>query len=210
MQIKNFFYPSNVFLFLIFIFIGFSTFFSEYGLKRIETWVSILSSSPEKKNKIDKSNRDEELSKIKKKMVSKWLSKKYRVAETAVVKIVEISHQAAKKYELDPNLILAIIAIESSFNPFAESGAGAQGLMQIMPKYHQEKLQKFDEINPALSYEINIMVGAQILKEYLDAHSSLNTALLRYVGVGASGKSSYPQKVFRMRSRISSITKNLN
>ena len=210
MQIKNFFYPSNVFLFLIFIFIGFSTFFSEYGLKRIETWVSILTSSPEKKNKIDKSNRDEELSKIKKKMVSKWLSKKYRVAETAVVKIVEISHEAAKKYELDPNLILAIIAIESSFNPFAESGAGAQGLMQIMPKYHQEKLQKFDEINPALSYEINIMVGAQILKEYLDAHSSLNTALLRYVGVGANGKSSYPQKVFRMRSRISSITKNLN
>ena len=143
-------------------------------------------------------------------VVSKWLSKKYRVAETAVDKIVEISHLAAKKYELDPNLILAIIAIESSFNPFAESGAGAQGLMQIMPKYHQEKLQKFDEINPALSYEINIMVGAQILKEYLDAHSSLNTALLRYVGVGANGKSSYPQKVFTMRSRISSITKNIN
>ena len=210
MQFKNFFYPSNVFLFSILFFIGFSTFFSEYGLKRVEIWSSILLSKPENKNKIDKSNRDEELSKLKKKMISKWLSKKYRVAETAVGKIVEISHKAAQKYELDPNLILAIIAIESSFNPFAESGAGAQGLMQIMPKYHQEKLQRFDETNPALSYEINIMVGAQILKEYLDAHSSLNIALLRYVGVGVNGKSSYPQKVFRMRSRISSITKNIN
>ncbi len=210
MQIKNFFFPSNMFLFFVFLFVGFSTFFSEYGLKRIETWAKIISSTPENRNKIDNSNRDEELIKIRKKMVSKWLSKKYRVAETAVDKIVEISHEAAKKYELDPNLILAIIAIESSFNPFAESGAGAQGLMQIMPKYHQEKLQKFEETNPALLYEINIMVGAQILKEYLDAHSSLNIALLRYVGVGVNGKSSYPQKVLIMRSRISSITKNIN
>lgn len=210
MKVKNFFYPSNMVLFFVCLIIGFSTFLSEHGLKRIETWGNIITSTPKNKDKIDSINRDEELTKLKKRMVSKWLSKKYRVAETAVDKIVEISHLAAKKYELDPNLILAIIAIESSFNPFAESGAGAQGLMQIMPKYHQEKLQKFDEINPALSYEINIMVGAQILKEYLDAHSSLNTALLRYVGVGANGKSSYPQKVFTMRSRISSITKNIN
>ena len=198
MKVKNFFYPSNMVLFFIFLIIGFSTFLSEHGLKRIETWGNIITSTPKNKETFDSINRDEELTKLKKRMVSKWLSKKYRVAETAVDKIVEISHLAAKKYELDPNLILAIIAI------------GAQGLMQIMPKYHQEKLQKFDEINPALSYEINIMVGAQILKEYLDAHSSLNTALLRYVGVGANGKSSYPQKVFTMRSRISSITKNIN
>jgi soluble lytic murein transglycosylase-like protein len=176
----------------------------------MEIWINIFSSKAEKKNKINTSNRELELIKIKKKMVAKWLSKKYRVAETAVEKIVEISYEAAKKYELDPNLILSIIAIESSFNPFAESGAGAQGLMQIMPKYHQEKLQRFDESNPALSYEINIMVGAQILKEYLDVHSSLNTALLRYVGVGAKGESLYPQKVFRLRTRIEAITKNIN
>ena len=209
MKTNNFLSPINLFFLSIFLFIGFSTVFSDKGLQRTEIWKKILSTKISYDKEFKTTDRDQELINIKKRLVSKWLSKKYRVAESAVEKIVEISYQAAKKYDLDPHLILAIIAIESSFNPFAESGAGAQGLMQIMPKYHKDKLQRFEQANPALSYNINIMVGAQILKEYLDAHSSLNIALLRYVGVGANGKSTYPQKVFRLRSRISAITKNI-
>ncbi len=210
MQTKYFFNPFNGFFLICAVFIVFPTFFSDHGAKRYEVWKAIVLNKAKKNNLIDSSDRDLELLKIKQKMVSKWLSKKYRVAETAVEKIVEISHKAGKKYELDPNLILAIIAIESSFNPFAESGAGAQGLMQIMPKFHQDKLNQFEEKNPALSYEINIMVGAQILKEYIVAHSSLNIALLRYVGVGVNGKSSYPNKVLKLRSRITAITKSIS
>ena len=96
MKVKNFFYPSNMVLFFVCLIIGFSTFLSEHGLKRIETWGNIITSTPKNKDKIDSINRDEELTKLKKRMVSKWLSKKYRVAETAVDKIVETSHLAAK------------------------------------------------------------------------------------------------------------------
>ena len=208
MKIKKF-HPFKLLLILFFLFAGYSTFFFFFLVQRAETWVNIISSQAKKNDQINSANRDLELKKIKQNLISKWLAKRYRVAETEVVKIVEISYMAAKKHELDPHLILSIIAIESSFNPYAESVAGAQGLMQIMPRYHQDKLQKLEGTNSALPYEINIMVGAQILREYLDVHSSLNTALLRYVGVGPKGKSLYPKKVLTLRSRMDAITKKI-
>ena len=64
--------------------------------------------------------------------VAYWLSKKYRVAAEPLSALVAEAFELGKKTKLDPTLILAIMAVESSFNPFAQSHVGAQGLMQVM------------------------------------------------------------------------------
>ncbi|MEG0676721.1 MAG: lytic transglycosylase domain-containing protein, partial [Comamonas sp.] len=75
--------------------------------------------------------------------VAYWLSKKYRVAPEPLAALVSEAYAQGKANKLDPMLILAIMAIESSFNPFAQSSVGAQGLMQVMTKIHTDKYENF-------------------------------------------------------------------
>ena len=74
--------------------------------------------------------------------VAEFIAKRYRVAEDAVTNFVSIAYRAGAQYSLDPLLILAVMAIESRYNPVAESVMGARGLMQVIPKYHPEKLDR--------------------------------------------------------------------
>jgi soluble lytic murein transglycosylase-like protein len=131
-----------------------------------------------------------------------WIAKRYRVAQGAVEQIVGHAFEAAELFRLDPYLVLAVIAIESRFNPLAESSAGAKGLMQIMAKVHMEKFQALGGGDLVLTPWANIRVGATILREYLDRYRNLDSALRAYVGVGPSGVTEYPEKVLRERSRI--------
>jgi hypothetical protein len=71
---------------------------------------------------------------IEKKRVTQWIAKRYRVANDAAGMLVTEAYSAANETNLDPLLILSVIAIESRFNPFAESPVGAQGLMQVMSR----------------------------------------------------------------------------
>ena len=73
--------------------------------------------------------------------VAKWISRKYKVSNEAVREIVEISFSAGDKFEVDPYVVIAVIAIESSFNPLAESSAGALGLMQVCRSYIERSLK---------------------------------------------------------------------
>src|SRR5712675_429195 len=75
--------------------------------------------------------------------VAKWLSQRYRVAPEPVSRLVQEAWKVGQKANLDPTLIMAIMAIESSFNPFAQSAVGAQGLMQVMTKVHNDKYEAF-------------------------------------------------------------------
>ena len=98
--------------------------------------------------------------------VAEFIAKRYRVAEDAAAGFVAIAYRAGEQHRVDPLLILAVMAIESRYNPVAESVMGARGLMQIIPRYHPEKLEPHGGEQVLLEPEVNILVGAQILREY--------------------------------------------
>src|SRR4029078_4037808 len=89
---------------------------------------------------------------------------------------------AADQHRVDALLILAVMAIESRYNPVAESVMGAKGLMQVIPKYHQDTLFEHGGDQSLLEPEVNILVGAQILREYQRRFGDVGTALQMYGG----------------------------
>ncbi len=117
--------------------------------------------------------------------VTAWLSKRYRVAGDAANLLVSTAYSTAREIKLDPLLILAVMAIESGLNPFAESPVGAQGLMQVMSKIHHEKFRPLGGTKEALNPVANIRVGSQILKEYVNRGGSVEAGLKTYVGAAA-------------------------
>ncbi len=95
------------------------------------------------------------------------IAKRYRVALPAVIDVVRTAHQHARSAGFDPMLVLAMIAIESRFNPYAESSFGAQGLMQIIGRFHTDKFRPTPDGAALLDPDTNIRVGVAILREYL-------------------------------------------
>jgi hypothetical protein len=114
--------------------------------------------------------------------VANWLSHRYRVAPEPVSRLVQEAWSVGQKANLDPTLILAIMAIESSFNPFAQSAVGAQGLMQVMTKVHNDKYEAFGGNHAAFDPVTNLRVGVQVLKECISRAGSLEAGLRFYVG----------------------------
>jgi hypothetical protein len=114
--------------------------------------------------------------------VAQWLSRRYRVAPEPVSRLVQEAWKVGQKAGLDPTLILAIMAIESSFNPFAQSSVGAQGLMQVMTKVHDDKYEPFGGTHAAFDPVTNLRVGVLVLKECIKRAGSLEGGLRFYVG----------------------------
>jgi soluble lytic murein transglycosylase-like protein len=109
----------------------------------------------------------------------------------------------ARQRELDPQLVLAVIAIESRYNPFAESHVGAQGLMQVMTRVHKEKFVDFaDGVDAALNPLANIQVGTQILYDCIKRRGSIRGGLACYVGATGPGDGGYGNKVLAEMRRI--------
>jgi soluble lytic murein transglycosylase-like protein len=137
-----------------------------------------------------------------------YLSRRYRVASSATEQLVDAAYDAGQQVGLDPLLILAVMAIESRFNPIAESGVGAKGLMQVIPKHHQDKLGG-DE-SAVLDPTTNILLGARILKEYIRRTGSLEAGLQFYNGALADISSQYAQKVMAEKERIQEALKRVD
>lgn len=114
--------------------------------------------------------------------VAYWLSKKYRVAAEPVAALVHEAYDIGRNSKLDPTLILAVVAIESSFNPFAQSSVGAQGLMQVMTRVHTDKYQDVGGHLAAFNPVTNLRVGARVLQECIARAGSLEGGLRYYVG----------------------------
>ncbi len=114
--------------------------------------------------------------------VATWLSRRYRVAPEPVARLVQEAWAVGAKANLEPTLILAIMAIESSFNPFAQSPVGAQGLMQVMTRVHDDKYEAFGGNHAAFDPVTNLRVGVQVLKECIARAGGLEAGLRYYVG----------------------------
>ncbi|HWH80787.1 MAG TPA: transglycosylase SLT domain-containing protein [Burkholderiaceae bacterium] len=128
--------------------------------------------------------------------VANWLARRYRVAPEPVSRLVQEAWSVGQKAGLDPTLILAIMAVESSFNPFAQSSVGAQGLMQVMTKVHNDKYEAFGGNHAAFDPVTNLRVGVQVLKECIARAGSLEAGLRFYVGAAnLADDSGYAQRV---------------
>jgi Transglycosylase SLT domain len=114
--------------------------------------------------------------------VATWLSRRYKVAPEPVARIVQEAWQLGARAKLDPTLILAVMAIESSFNPFAQSPVGAQGLMQVMTRIHDDKYSAFGGNHAAFDPLTNLRVGVQVLKDCIAQAGSVEGGLKYYVG----------------------------
>jgi soluble lytic murein transglycosylase-like protein len=141
--------------------------------------------------------------------VTEFIAKRYRVAQDAAAGFVATAYRTGGELKLDPLLILAVVAVESRYNPVAESNMGAKGLMQIIPKFHPEKLVEHGGEGALLDPHVNIQVGAQILREYLRRFGETETALQMYAGAFDEPNSQYAFKVLAERARLEQLLKQL-
>ena len=138
--------------------------------------------------------------------VAYWLSKKYRVAAEPLSALVAEAYQIGHRTKLDPTLILAIMAIESSFNPFAQSNVGAQGLMQVMTRVHGDKYQSAGGTLTAFDPVTNMRVGVKVLQECIARAGSIEGGLRYYVGAAnLPNDGGYASKVMAERERLRQV-----
>jgi soluble lytic murein transglycosylase-like protein len=139
-----------------------------------------------------------------------YVSRRFLVAGSITERMVAAAHRAAEEVGLDPLLVLAVIAVESRFNPIAESGMGAKGLMQIIPKYHLDKLRAAGGEDAVFDPESNIHVGARILQEYVYRTGTLEAGLQFYNGAFRDGSAAYARKVMAERERLQQVLRERN
>ena len=135
--------------------------------------------------------------------VAFWLSKKYRVAPEPLAALVSEAYVLGQSNKIDPTLILAIMAIESSFNPFAQSSVGAQGLMQVMTSVHTDKYENFGGRLAAFDPVTNLRVGVKVLKDCIARAGSIEGGLRQYVGAAnLASDGGYAAKVLAEHRRL--------
>ena len=139
--------------------------------------------------------------------LARYLSRRYVVSLAATEQVVQAAYAAADQVGLDPLLLLAVAAVESSFNPLAESGMGAKGLMQIIPKWHREKLRVVGGDEALFDPEANILLGARILKEYVHRTGTLEAGLQFYNGAFFDSTAQYARKVLAERARLEQVVR---
>jgi hypothetical protein len=138
--------------------------------------------------------------------VAYWLSKKYRVAVEPLTVLVSEAFQLGQRVKLDPTLILAVMAIESNFNPFAQSQVGAQGLMQVMTRIHGAKYESAGGTLAAFDPVTNMRVGVKVLQECIARAGSLEGGLRFYVGAAnLAGDGGYTAKVLAEHERLRQV-----
>jgi len=138
--------------------------------------------------------------------VAYWLSKKYRVAPEPLSALVAEAYEIGKRTQLDPTLLLAVMAVESGFNPFAQSPVGAQGLMQVMTRIHSDKYESFGGKFAAFDPVSNLRVGAKVLQECIERAGSLEGGLRFYVGAAnMEDDTGYGAKVLAEHARLQQV-----
>lgn len=130
------------------------------------------------------------------------VSRRYRVSMGPLEPIFSAAESAGREFGLDPLLIVSVIAVESRFNPFSESVMGAQGLMQVIPRFHQDKLPEgagglsfFDPV-------LNVQIGTRILKDSIHRNGGLVPGLQQFAGATEDAEQRYAAKVLAEKARL--------
>ena len=136
------------------------------------------------------------------------IARKYRISPEATRDLVGTAYREGERNGVDPLLIIAVMAVESRFNPIAESDAGAIGLMQVIPRYHPDK---FDATSNAsvLNPHTNIRIGARVLKEYIRRGGSQIAGLQLYNGASGDATNAYANKVLGEKQRLQGAVQSL-
>ena len=138
--------------------------------------------------------------------IARYIARSYRIASESVERFVHHAYRAASEFRLDPHLILAVMAVESSFDPHAESAAGAQGLMQVHTRVHTSKFDPFGGEDAAWDPVANIRVGARILSEYVNRYGDVAAGLKAYVGAALLGSDGgYGSKVLKRQAEFDAV-----
>jgi hypothetical protein len=138
--------------------------------------------------------------------VADFFEKKYKLDRAKIEEYVSNTILVAKEVNIDPVLLLAVISVESNFNPNTKSHAGAEGLMQVMTSVHKDKYELYGGTTEAVKPEVNIRVGAYILKYLIATAGSLRNGLKYYVGAAnAENDGGYADKVMAERNRLISL-----
>jgi len=141
-------------------------------------------------------------------VLSEYISRKYKVAYDTTSVLVKTAHKVGWERRLDPLLLLAVMAVESRYDPYAQSPDGAQGLMQVMTSVHQEKFQPYGEKGP-LDPIANINVGATILKDCIVRRGSISGGLACYVGAVGPTDKGYGAKVQAERRQLAALVSGI-
>lgn len=134
--------------------------------------------------------------------VRDWIADTYRVPEEAIEPALAAAEMHAEELGFDPLLIVAIMAVESSFNHRAVSNMGALGLMQVIPRYHKDKIGPDRGRNVLFDPEVNVRVGTLVLHEGLQRYGSMQRALQYYNGSLNDPKARYTRKVMALKKRL--------
>ncbi|MEJ6004150.1 lytic transglycosylase domain-containing protein [Paucibacter sp. AS339] len=138
--------------------------------------------------------------------VAHWLANRYKVAPEPISRLVQEAWAVGQRAQVEPTLILAIMAIESSFNPFAQSNVGAQGLMQVMTRVHNDKYEAFGGNLAAFDPVTNLRVGVQVLKECIQRAGSVEEGLRFYVGAANLGDDAgYALRVLTIHEQMKAV-----
>ena len=138
--------------------------------------------------------------------VAQWLSRRYKVAPEPIGRLVQEAWALGDRAGLDPTLILAVVAVESRFNPFAQSNVGAQGLMQVVTRAHDDKYEAFGGTHAAFDPVTNLRVGVQVLKECISRAGDLNAGLSHCAGAASlPNDSGYSARVLMEQRNLRNV-----
>lgn len=137
-----------------------------------------------------------------------YINKNYYISRRAAILMVVYAEEAAKKFDLPTSLILAVIAKESRFNPYAGSVADAEGLMQVIPRWHPEKMKQIGGAQNIIQPDGNIYSGSKALREKIDqCNGNIVCALQTYNGNIEDETTRYANKVLTEQNAIKQWTK---
>ena len=138
-----------------------------------------------------------------------YVSKRYRVSTEALQPIFATAQVVGRELRLDPLLIIAVIGVESGFNPFSQSVVGAQGLMQVMPRFHMDKLPEEADQSAFLDPVTNVQVGAKVLKESIRRNGGIEGGLQQFAGASNDPDRRYSSKVLAEKQRLEQAAQRL-